>query len=743
MAYVGTARRYDSPVYTLASILQGEAATEGQRGMQAVANVINNRALANFGGYGTNLVDQATANGQFQGQSRPSATAISVARQLIGGTLPDITGGATYYANPSASTAGWARNLNAGNALQIGNHFFTNNQAGVPFTGQVASVPVPQAAPPYNGGYDPVQTADLMARMGYPITAVSAQGSAPVVEANLSVPAEDSGPPMENIPPGGPYGADQVVQAALSGDPQQLQTALDASSAAIFAAMTPQEKAAAIGQKLVGAPPAIPSRITDQLTAYQQDIANNFPTVIRQLQQQMNTVPAMTNIVPPELRAGLADAYTSLPPVPMPTPRPDVPQSAPSATLWSPAPSDIPFSSGATAQQIADSGYVPKSADMAGRFADAFAPAPNIAEWLTPSGGKPDYAANLPSSFTPHAPSNIFEAYGQSGRAPATADLAGTDQPQPVSYRSSASSWTPWASQQPQSSAASAPDPNLSVSTSAPAETRAVPQGYGGIPQFAVAQVPSTVETPSLDPAKPMATASDYFMGMLPSDVMTPQDVQQPAPQLVAAKTPIKPKPVVQPAPAPIIRRATALGGRAQPASSGTPSAVRTFPNGVSVSGGSVGSSGFTFNPSTVTVNGQTFHPMSGSTIVSPTGELKSPSEYVAAMQSGNAGGSSPSSGGGTVLCTYFYRKGWLPRDLWEADTAFAKTLPRRVRVAYWRWAIPAVRRLQAGDRRLEVLLWPIVKAWAHYAGWRQGIRRFSFTGFAVHHILSRLQEGF
>lgn len=93
---------------------------------------------------------------------------------------------------------------------------------------------------------------------------------------------------------------------------------------------------------------------------------------------------------------------------------------------------------------------------------------------------------------------------------------------------------------------------------------------------------------------------------------------------------------------------------------------------------------------------------------------------------------------GTTVLCTHFMRKGWLPRELWEADTAYAKTLPRKVRRLYWRWAIPAVRRIRAGDTRLEMLLWPIVAGWARYAGWRMGaVKRRPWFGTLVHHVCS------
>lgn len=136
MAYVGTPRYLGNDLQTLASIIQGEAGGEGLLGMQAVADVIRNRAGKNFSGYGSDLLDQALARNQFQGQSaKASPEAIAVAQQLQSGTLPDAAGSALYYANPGASTASWARNLNAGNALKIGNHYFTDNANGVPYSG--------------------------------------------------------------------------------------------------------------------------------------------------------------------------------------------------------------------------------------------------------------------------------------------------------------------------------------------------------------------------------------------------------------------------------------------------------------------------------------------------------------------------------------------------------------------------------------------------------------------------------
>jgi hypothetical protein len=122
--YVGTPTFQQNSTYTLASIIQGEASS--YEGQQAVASVINNRANAGF--YDGTVLGNALAPNQFQGQTTPTPQALSIATQLQNGTLADNTGGALYYANPSASTASWARSLNDTNALNIGGNYFTDQQ---------------------------------------------------------------------------------------------------------------------------------------------------------------------------------------------------------------------------------------------------------------------------------------------------------------------------------------------------------------------------------------------------------------------------------------------------------------------------------------------------------------------------------------------------------------------------------------------------------------------------------------
>jgi hypothetical protein len=144
MAYVGTAKDLGDERKTLASVLEGEAGGEGLSGMRAVASVIQNRTNRNFSGYGKDYTSQVTAKKQFQGQSTPSKAAYRVADELLKGTLQNVVPNALYYANPEASTAGWAKRLDESNAVKIGSHYYTDNTRGKAFT---ASTPAPVDKP--------------------------------------------------------------------------------------------------------------------------------------------------------------------------------------------------------------------------------------------------------------------------------------------------------------------------------------------------------------------------------------------------------------------------------------------------------------------------------------------------------------------------------------------------------------------------------------------------------------------
>jgi spore germination cell wall hydrolase CwlJ-like protein len=106
----------------VARTIWGEARGEGARGMQAVANVIINRAKKP-GWWGHNIIEVCLADRQFSAWNRNDPnyakvqavttadssfkTALGIAAQAVAGTLPDITGGATSY-HTTAINPYWA-----------------------------------------------------------------------------------------------------------------------------------------------------------------------------------------------------------------------------------------------------------------------------------------------------------------------------------------------------------------------------------------------------------------------------------------------------------------------------------------------------------------------------------------------------------------------------------------------------------------------------------------------------------
>ncbi len=133
MAYVGTPRLSGNLRYDLASVLQGEAGGS-MRGMQAVGNVISNRAGINFGGYGSSIAAQIGAPMQFQGQASPSESAFTVADMVISGNNPSVVGNSLNYAARAGTTAQWALNAFAkGQGINVGgNIFWANSQGDAP-----------------------------------------------------------------------------------------------------------------------------------------------------------------------------------------------------------------------------------------------------------------------------------------------------------------------------------------------------------------------------------------------------------------------------------------------------------------------------------------------------------------------------------------------------------------------------------------------------------------------------------
>jgi len=112
--------------YIVAATVWGEAADQGEEGMQAVMNVIMNRSKGEF----TNAVKVVLAPKQFStwnSVTNPVARALEDANvwrqnknfqkcfQIVDrasqGKLPDITGGALFYFNPDKAAPSWAKKL--------------------------------------------------------------------------------------------------------------------------------------------------------------------------------------------------------------------------------------------------------------------------------------------------------------------------------------------------------------------------------------------------------------------------------------------------------------------------------------------------------------------------------------------------------------------------------------------------------------------------------------------------------
>ncbi|MEC7028233.1 MAG: cell wall hydrolase [Pseudomonadota bacterium] len=130
------AHKTEAVIDILARTLWGEARGEGTIGMQAVANVIINRA-ANPSWWGSNIMQVCRRPYQFScwndGDPNRSqlksvmekdlyfATALRIARRAAYGALGDITNGADHY-HATGITPGWAKGQTP--VAVIGNHIF-------------------------------------------------------------------------------------------------------------------------------------------------------------------------------------------------------------------------------------------------------------------------------------------------------------------------------------------------------------------------------------------------------------------------------------------------------------------------------------------------------------------------------------------------------------------------------------------------------------------------------------------
>jgi N-acetylmuramoyl-L-alanine amidase len=133
-----TGKGNSAAVNIIATTLVLEAGGEGAKGMQAIANVLQNRAKAR----GTTPSKEALRNMQFsmwnaynagtesmsdviaRAKSHPLwKTAVDYAKRIA--TLTDITGGATHYYNPHKVKPSWGADSNTWKQHKdIGNHKF-------------------------------------------------------------------------------------------------------------------------------------------------------------------------------------------------------------------------------------------------------------------------------------------------------------------------------------------------------------------------------------------------------------------------------------------------------------------------------------------------------------------------------------------------------------------------------------------------------------------------------------------
>lgn len=122
----------------LIKTILGEARGEGERGMEAVAHVIANRANSNrYPGDPAAVALQpkqfstwnAGEGGNNPQQFRPGTpqyeTAAQVIDRVFSGQTTDPTNGALFYHTPAVNPA-WSREVNRHGTTQIGNHIFYN-----------------------------------------------------------------------------------------------------------------------------------------------------------------------------------------------------------------------------------------------------------------------------------------------------------------------------------------------------------------------------------------------------------------------------------------------------------------------------------------------------------------------------------------------------------------------------------------------------------------------------------------
>jgi len=122
----------------------------------------------------------------------------------------------------------------------------------------------------------------------------------------------------------------------------------------------------------------------------------------------------------------------------------------------------------------------------------------------------------------------------------------------------------------------------------------------------------------------------------------------------------------------------------------------------------------------TISVNNQTGDTSFSKTDASPGSEGSSDAgtTSVNTTQQSSPGGGNSSR----VICTYFYRKGMMPKDVWRADMEYTFTYlsPATVR-GYQYWAIPYVR-LMRRSPLAEKIIYPLMMARAEELAYKMGV---------------------
>jgi hypothetical protein len=113
---------------------------------------------------------------------------------------------------------------------------------------------------------------------------------------------------------------------------------------------------------------------------------------------------------------------------------------------------------------------------------------------------------------------------------------------------------------------------------------------------------------------------------------------------------------------------------------------------------------------------------ISGAGIASLSGI--SPGKSIGIGMLSGLGAASSGASSGRVICTHFFRKGMIERDIWRADIEFTATRlsPKTVR-GYQYWAIPYVR-LMRRSNLAEKIMFPLAVWRAEELAYKMGIRK-------------------